>query len=95
MYCPDSFVETRHEVLGALIERYPLATLISMARHGPEANHIPLYLAPGKGSRPVLQGHVARANPLWREAPPEGGVLVTAEYLLASLKDGRKERPGS
>ncbi|MEB8535979.1 FMN-binding negative transcriptional regulator, partial [Acidithiobacillus ferriphilus] len=27
-----------------------------------------MYLAAGEGAQPVLQGHVARANPLWREA---------------------------
>ncbi|MGR2929115.1 FMN-binding negative transcriptional regulator [Acidithiobacillus ferriphilus] len=35
-----------------------------------------MYLAAGEGAQPVLQGHVARANPLWREAPPDGEVLV-------------------
>ena len=76
MYCPDPFAETRPEILRALIQRYPLATLVSMGANGLEANHIPLYLAPGEGPQPVLQGHVARANPLWREAPPNGEVLV-------------------
>ena len=76
MYCPDPFAETRPEILRALIQRYPLATLVSMGANGLEANHIPLYLAPGEGPQPVLQGHVARANPLWREATPDGEVLV-------------------
>lgn len=76
MYCPDLFAENRPEVLAALIQRYPLATLGTTTSHGLEANHIPFYLAWGPGSRPVLQGHVARANPLWREATPEGEVLV-------------------
>ncbi|WP_232821435.1 FMN-binding negative transcriptional regulator [Acidithiobacillus ferrivorans] len=35
-----------------------------------------MYLAAGGGTQPVLQGHVARANPLWREAPLDGEVLV-------------------
>ncbi|WP_123103521.1 FMN-binding negative transcriptional regulator [Acidithiobacillus sulfuriphilus] len=76
MYCPDPFAETRPEILRALIQRYPLATLVSMGGNGLEANHIPLYLAPGEGPQPVLQGHVARTNPLWREAPPDSEVLV-------------------
>ena len=76
MYCPEPFAETRPEILRALIQRYPLATLVSMGGNGLEANHIPLYLVPGEGVQPVLQGHVARANPLWREAPPGGEVLV-------------------
>ena len=76
MYCPDPFAETRPEILRALIQRYPLATLVSIGANGLEANHIPLYLAPGEGPQPVLQGHVARANPLWREVSPDDEVLV-------------------
>ena len=76
MYCPEVFAETRSEILRARNQRYPLATLVSMGANGPEAYHILLYLAAGEGAQPVLQGHVARANPLWREAPPDGEVLV-------------------
>ena len=76
MYCPEPFAETRPEILRALIQHYPLATLVSMGANGLEANHIPLYLVPGERPQPVLQGHVARANPLWQEAPPVGEVLV-------------------
>ncbi len=76
MYCPDPFAETRPEILRALIQRYPLATLVNVGANGLEANHIPLYLAPDEAPQPVLQGHVARANPLWREAPPDDEVLV-------------------
>lgn len=76
MYCPEPFAETRPEILRALIQRYPLATLVSMGANGLEANHIPLYLVPGEGPQPVLQGHVARANPLWREVPSNSEALV-------------------
>jgi len=76
MYCPDPFAETRPEILRALIQRYPLATLVSVGANGLEANHIPLYLVPGEGPQPVLQGHVARANPLWREVPSNSEVLA-------------------
>lgn len=76
MYCPEAFAEMHPEVLRALIQHYPLATLVSIGANGLEANHIPLYLAPGGGPQPVLQGHVARANPLWREVSPDGEVLV-------------------
>lgn len=41
MYCPDPFAETRPEILRALIQRYPLATLVSVGVNGLEANHIP------------------------------------------------------
>ncbi|MDD2747944.1 MAG: FMN-binding negative transcriptional regulator [Acidithiobacillus ferrooxidans] len=76
MYCLDPFAETRPEILRALIQRYPLAALVSMGGNGLEANHIPLYLVPDEAPQPVLQGHVARANPLWREVSPDDEVLV-------------------
>ena len=34
MYCPEPFAETRPENLRALIQRYPLATLVSMGANG-------------------------------------------------------------
>ena len=46
MYCPDPFAETRPKILRALIQRYPLATLVSMSGNGLEANHIPLIHEP-------------------------------------------------
>ena len=63
MYCPDPFAETRPKILRALIQRYPLATLVSMSGNGLEANHIPLYLAPGEGPQ--------RKNQLALEYAPE------------------------
>ncbi len=95
MYCPDPFAETRPEILRALIQRYPLATLVSMGGNGLEANHIPLYLAPGEGPQPLLRGHVARANPLWREAPPDGEVLVIfqgPQHYITSAPRGMRPR---
>ncbi len=76
VYCPEPFAENRPEILQALIRSYPLATLVSVSDKGLDANHIPLYLRPGEGSQPVLQGHVARANPLWQEAVSGGEVLA-------------------
>lgn len=63
MYLPKHFEEQRIEVLHALIEAYPLATLITHNDYGLNANHIPLQLktTPGPG---LLQGHIARANPV-------------------------------
>jgi transcriptional regulator len=65
MYLPNHFVESDPAVLAALIREAPLATLI---RGGAElvADQVPLELEQGGELR--LLGHVARANPLWREA---------------------------
>ncbi|WP_075322486.1 FMN-binding negative transcriptional regulator [Acidithiobacillus albertensis] len=76
MYCPDSFSEKRPEIIQEMIRSHPLATIVSMGNDGLEANHIPLYLTFGQESQIVLQGHVARANPLWREGYLRSDVLV-------------------
>lgn len=76
MYQPGHFEETRAEVLHTLLRSHPLATLVTLAPHGLEANHIPLRLRTQGVPRPTLVGHVARANPLWRETDLATPVLA-------------------
>ncbi len=71
MYLPKHFAETDVAEMHALMRAHPLATLVSAGPDGLNANHIPLLLADGK-----LQGHVARANPLWKDGQVAGEVLV-------------------
>jgi transcriptional regulator len=68
MYLPAQFEENRSEVLRALMTAHPFATLVTRDADGLGANHLPLHLEPGIGVFGALQGHVARANPLWRRA---------------------------
>ena len=74
MYTPAHFAPHRNEDLFNAIERYSFATLVSSAVGGMTASHLPLLLdrtAEGDGTRSVpaaLLGHMARANPQWREA---------------------------
>jgi transcriptional regulator len=66
MYQPAHFVEPDADTLLALMREFPLATLM---RGGAElaADILPLEVERvGDGWR--ITGHVARANPLWREA---------------------------
>ena len=71
MYLPKHFAENDVTEMHALMLANPLATLVSHGPDGLNANHIPLLLADGK-----LQGHVARANPLWKDGNVAGEVLV-------------------
>ncbi|MGA0033968.1 MAG: FMN-binding negative transcriptional regulator [Burkholderiales bacterium] len=68
MYQPAAFREERVGVLHELIRAHPLATLVTHAGGPLEANHLPLLLAPEPAPFGTLRGHVARANPLWRQA---------------------------
>lgn len=67
MYLPAQFEETRSEVLRELMREHPFATLVGHGKDGLAANHLPLHLAAETGPFGALQGHVARANPLWQE----------------------------
>ncbi len=66
MYCPAHFAESRSEVLHALMREHPLATLVTMGEDGIHADHVPLILETADDGSPVLHGHVARANPMWK-----------------------------
>lgn len=67
MYVPAHFEESKIEMLHDLIVAHPLATLVTMTSNGINANHIPLHLVKDKGQYGTLQGHVARANPVWSD----------------------------
>ena len=50
-----------------LIRAHPLSTLVVQATDGLNANHIPFYLSESPAPYGTLQGHIARANPLFGE----------------------------
>jgi transcriptional regulator len=76
MYQPKHFEETRPEVMQALVATQPLCTLVTLSDAGLVADQIPMLLRPGEGALGTLVGHVARANPLWRETRWDTPVLA-------------------
>ena len=58
-----------------LICAHPLAALVTQSPDGISAEHIPL-LPASSGSLLALHGHVARANPLWKNVSEDSGVLA-------------------
>ena len=85
MYIPKYFNETRIEVLHDLMNANPLATLVTMTADGLTANHIPLLLSANPAPFGTLQGHVARANPVWRDFTPEVETLVVFQSADAYI----------
>jgi transcriptional regulator len=73
MYVPSHFEETRLDALHALIAAHPLGTLVTHGAEGLGADHIPFEIAAPSAEAPfgTLRAHVARANPLWRQAGAE------------------------
>jgi len=76
MYLPAHFEETRTEVMHKLIRDHPLAAVVTLGSSGLAANHIPLDLDPEPQPFGTLRGHVARANPMWRDFSTEVGALA-------------------
>lgn len=75
MYTPSHFDETRPELLQQLLHDHPLGLLITNGPQGLDANPVPFLHDPRPGGAGVLTAHVARANPVWKEAA-EREVLV-------------------
>ena len=76
MYNPPAFVETRPDELQAIMRAASLPILISPGKTGLLVTHMPLdFKAPGR-----VVGHIARANPHWREFDPslESVAIFTA-----------------
>jgi transcriptional regulator len=95
MYVPAHFEETRPEVLGRLIHDHPLAALVTLGRDGLSANHIPLELDPEPAPLGTLRGHVARANPVWRDFSRDVEVLAIFQgaqaYISPAWYETKKE----
>jgi transcriptional regulator len=76
MYQPAHHREDRLDVQQALIRAFPLGTLVTNGPSGLVANHVPFLIDPERSRLGTLRAHVARANPLWREADPAAEALV-------------------
>jgi transcriptional regulator len=95
MYCPAHFDESNPAVLQEFMRRHPLASVIALAAGRLDANHVPLALDPGHGPFGRLRGHIARANPMWREVENGAEVLVLFHgpnsYISPSFYPSKKE----
>ena len=88
MYVPAHFEETRPGVLRHLIREHPLAALVTLGPAGLDANHIPLELDPQLAPLGTLRGHVARANPVWRDFSRDVEALAIFQGPQAYISPG-------
>ena len=95
MYNPSPFKQQDDQQLKSFIAQYPLATLVSMNSSGLEANHIPLYFVEDESAKPLLRGHIAKANPLWKEVADKSQVLMIFQgpqsYISPNWYPSKKE----
>jgi len=75
MYTPPHFEERSASALHALMRAHPLAALVTLGPDGIGVEHIPMLLV-GTSELPTLHGHVARANPVWRNVGDGSDVLA-------------------
>lgn len=71
MYNPRHFAKDDFPVLQDFIRRHGFATLVTAGPGGLFASHLPMLYDPEPAPFGTLRGHLARANPHWREAAAE------------------------
>jgi transcriptional regulator len=76
LYLPAHFNETRSDVLHALMRARPLTTLVTQCESGLIANHVPVQTLDEPAPLGCIRGHIARANPLWREYRSDSQALA-------------------
>jgi len=67
MYTPRAFAIDDLPEIQQLIQHTRLAQLVTVGENGLQASHLPLLLNPDEGPNGTLYGHLAKANPQWRE----------------------------
>ena len=75
MHIPKTFEQNEQTHLHDIIAKHPFATLICHSESGIEVNHIPFFLDKSNGKY-VLQGHIAKANPLWKSVNEQSEVVL-------------------
>jgi transcriptional regulator len=98
MYLPEHFREDRPEVLRELMEKFPLAALVTLGSEGLVASHLPLLYDPEPVPWGTLRGHLSRANGQWRDYRPEVEALaifqgpqayISPNWYPTKREDGR------
>ncbi|PLR95061.1 FMN-binding negative transcriptional regulator [Bacillus sp. T33-2] len=66
MYIPKSFEVTDKEKIFDFVRRNSFAILFSQLEGHPFATHLPLLVDESRGENGILLGHMAKANPHWK-----------------------------
>src|SRR2546421_8219004 len=76
MYIPAAFAEPDLTKLHEFVEQNSFSLLVSMVDGLPFATHLPFLLERTAGRQGTLVGHVARANPQWRELAGQTALAI-------------------
>jgi transcriptional regulator len=78
MFVPPVFAETDLSKLHQFILQNSFGLVVSQVDGLPFATHIPILLRHGEGQYGTLAGHVARANPQWRQLAGQTALAIFA-----------------
>ncbi|WP_448205773.1 FMN-binding negative transcriptional regulator [Azospirillum sp. sgz302134] len=97
MYVPPAFRETDLPFIHETMRAAGLANLVTATASGLACTPLPMLLDAGEGEMGTLYGHVAKANPQWREAPVGEALAifmgpdayVTPSWYASKERDGK------
>jgi transcriptional regulator len=84
MYVPASFKMSDADELHGFMRAHSFAMLVTQGKGGMTATHLPLLLDADVGPNGRLLGHVARANPQWRDVEGEALVIFPGPHAYVS-----------
>jgi len=95
LYLPAYFEESRTGALHELMRSHPLATLVTSGESTIFANHIPVETLSEPAPLGIIRGHIARANPLWRDYRADSEALAIFQgpqaYISPSFYPSKRE----
>lgn len=95
VYEPPLFREDRVDVMHEVMRAHPFATLVSNLNGRLTADHLPLVIHPDLSEKGTIRGHIAKANPLWRDREHVSEVLAIFQgpqaYVTPSWYASKKE----
>jgi transcriptional regulator len=84
MYVPASFAEISTAILHDFMRQNSFAIMTTHGSDGLAANHLPLLLDAESGPLGRLSGHMARANPQWRQGEGEALAVFSGPHVYVS-----------
>ncbi|MBT2338644.1 MULTISPECIES: FMN-binding negative transcriptional regulator [Pseudomonas] len=95
MYNPKAFAVEDLPQMHRMMDECRLALLVTHGEQGLQASHLPLLLDTQHGPNGSLYGHMARANPQWRELEAGAQALVifagADAYVSPAFYPGKRE----
>jgi len=97
MHVPPAFREEDQDAISAMMRGTGLCQFVTATAGGPIAKPLPMIIDSGEGEYGTLYGHVAKANPQWKE-PVIGEALaifmgadayVTPSWYVSKQEHGR------